>query len=67
MSMNATFVQVERAELPRLHYVLCGEAEPGADLLSQAVLGGAAFGEDDEGFSGYGPARYFDVVSGNDE
>ncbi|HEY6325496.1 MAG TPA: YfbM family protein [Candidatus Cybelea sp.] len=42
-----------------VHYVLCGEAEPGATLLSQAVLGGTALGEEDEGFSGYGPARYF--------
>lgn len=42
-----------------VHYVLCGEAEPGATLLSQAVLGGAVIGDDDEGFSGYGPPRYF--------
>ena len=42
-----------------VHYVLCGESEPGASLLSQAVLGGADLGDDDEGFSGYGPARYF--------
>jgi len=42
-----------------VHHVLCGEAEPGASLLSQAVLGGTALGDDDEGFSGYGPARYF--------
>lgn len=43
-----------------VHYVLCGEVEPGASLLSQAVMGGVALGdEDDEGFSGYGPARYF--------
>jgi hypothetical protein len=42
-----------------VHYLLCGGAEPGATLLSQAVLGGTALGEDDEGFSGYGPARYF--------
>jgi hypothetical protein len=41
-----------------VHYVLCGEAEPGATLLSQAVLGGVELG-DDEGFSGYGPPRYF--------
>ncbi len=45
-----------------VHYVLCGEAEPGAALLSQAVLGGSALGEDDEGFSGYGPPRYFDAA-----
>lgn len=42
-----------------VHYILCGESEPGASLLSRAVLGGAALGEDDEGFSGYGPPRYF--------
>jgi len=42
-----------------VHYVLCGESEPEATLLSQAVLGGSALGDDDEGFSGYGPARYF--------
>ena len=42
-----------------VHYVLCGESEPGPTLLSQAVLGGSALGDDDEGFSGYGPARYF--------
>jgi hypothetical protein len=42
-----------------VHYVLCGEVEPGAALLSQAVLGGAELGDDPEGFSGYGPARYF--------
>ena len=42
-----------------VHYVLCGEVEAGATLLSQPVLGGVAIGDDDEGFSGYGPARYF--------
>jgi len=42
-----------------VHYVLCGEVEPGAALLSQAVMGGVAIGDDDEGFSGYGPARSF--------
>ena len=42
-----------------VHYVLCGEVEAGPALLSQAVLGGVALGDDDEGFSGYGPARYF--------
>jgi hypothetical protein len=45
-----------------VHYVLCGEAEPGSTLLSQAVLGGADLGEDDEGFSGYGPARCFSAA-----
>ena len=37
-----------------VHFVLCGEVEPGESLLSQAVLGGTEVGED---FSGYGPAR----------
>jgi hypothetical protein len=45
-----------------LHYVLCGQVEPGAALLSQPVLGGVELGDDDEGFSGYGPARYFSVA-----
>ena len=45
-----------------VHYLLCGEAEPGAALASQAVLGGSVLGEDDEGFSGYGPPRYFDAA-----
>ena len=42
-----------------VHYLLSGSAEPGPTLLSQAVMGGTALGADDEGFSGYGPARYF--------
>ena len=42
-----------------LHYLLCGEVEPGASLLSNAVMGGKPLGDDDEGFSGYGPARSF--------
>jgi hypothetical protein len=42
-----------------VHYLLAGSAEPGSDLLSQAVLGGVELGDDPEGFSGYGPARYF--------
>ena len=42
-----------------VHYLLCGEVEPGAALLSHAVLGGVELGDDEEGFSGYGPARYF--------
>ncbi|HEV3092447.1 MAG TPA: DUF1877 family protein [Candidatus Cybelea sp.] len=45
-----------------VHYVLCGESEPGVSLLSQPVLGGTPLGDDDEGFSGYGPARYFNVA-----
>jgi len=39
-----------------VHYVLCGEVEPGEPVASRAVLGGAEIGED---FSGYGPARCF--------
>ena len=56
---------VERARLSLdkawhgVHYVLCGVAQLGRSLLSQAVLGGTDIGDDDEGFSGYGPARYF--------
>jgi len=42
-----------------VHYVLCGEIEAGPALLSQPVLGGVVIGDDNEGFSGYGPARYF--------
>lgn len=42
-----------------VHYLLCGKTEPDDSLVSQAVLGGAILGEDDEGFSGYGPARAF--------
>ena len=39
-----------------VHYLLCGEAEPGSTVASQAVMGGTDIGED---FSGYGAARYF--------
>jgi Domain of unknown function (DUF1877) len=42
-----------------VHYLLAGTAEPGSELRSQAVLGGVELGDDPEGFSGYGPARYF--------
>ncbi len=42
-----------------VHYLLAGTVEPGPQLRSQAVLGGVELGEDPEGFSGYGPARYF--------
>jgi Domain of unknown function (DUF1877) len=42
-----------------VHYLLTGAAEPGPELRSQAVLGGVELGSDPEGFSGYGPARYF--------
>lgn len=45
-----------------VHYVLCGEVEPTAALLSKPVLGGVELGDDDEGFSGYGPVRYFTVA-----
>jgi Domain of unknown function (DUF1877) len=38
-----------------VHYLLCGKAQPGSDLASQAVMGGTEIGED----LGYGPARYF--------
>jgi len=38
-----------------LHYLLCGEVEPGPTVLSQAVIGGLELGDD----YGYGPARYF--------
>jgi hypothetical protein len=41
-----------------VHYLLCGKTEPDSELLSQAVLGGTILGDDDEGFSGYGPARF---------
>lgn len=39
-----------------VHYLLSGKAEPGADLASQAVMGGTEVGDD----LGYGPARYFE-------
>jgi len=42
-----------------VHYLLAGTSEPGPELRSQAVLGGVGLGDDPEGFSGYGPARYF--------
>jgi hypothetical protein len=42
-----------------VHYLLAGGPEPGPELRSQAVLGGVELGNDPEGFSGYGPARYF--------
>jgi hypothetical protein len=42
-----------------VHYLLAGSAEPGQEILSQVVLGGVELGDDPEGFSGYGPARYF--------
>ncbi len=41
-----------------LHFLLCGEAEPGSAVLSQVILGGEELGDD---FSGYGEARYFSV------
>lgn len=42
-----------------VHYLLSESVEPGPELPSQAVLGGVELGDDPEGFSGYGPARYF--------
>ncbi len=42
-----------------VHYLLAGTREPGPELRSQAVLGGVELGDDPEGFSGYGRARYF--------
>ena len=43
-----------------VHFLLCGKTEPDDSLAGQAVMGGTALGEeDDEGFSGYGPARCF--------
>jgi len=42
-----------------VHYLLAGRSEPGSELRSQPVLGGVELGDDPEGFSGYGPARYF--------
>jgi hypothetical protein len=41
-----------------VHYLLSGQTEPGPELLSQVILGGTELGDDPEGFSGYGPARY---------
>jgi len=41
-----------------VHYLLCGRAEPGSDLISQVVMGGTDVGED----LGYGPARYFEAA-----
>jgi hypothetical protein len=40
-----------------VHYLLCGEVEPGSAIPSQAVIGGVEVGED----LGYGPARYFEA------
>jgi hypothetical protein len=42
-----------------VHYLLTAASEPTKTPLGQAVLGGAEVGED---FSGYGPARVFDVA-----
>ena len=51
-----------------VHYLLCGRAEEAPGDLAKAVMGGRALGSDPQGFSGYGPARYFkptdvDVIS----
>jgi hypothetical protein len=40
-----------------VHYLLCGQVEPGAAISSQVVIGGTEVGED----LGYGPARYFEA------
>jgi len=40
-----------------VHYLLCGDVEPGSAIPSHAVLGGVEVGED----LGYGPARYFEA------
>ena len=40
-----------------VHYLLCGEIEPGSAIPSHAVMGGVEVGED----LGYGPARYFEA------
>jgi hypothetical protein len=40
-----------------VHYLLCGSAEPDGSVLGEAVLGGTDLGDDEEGFSGYSPAR----------
>jgi len=40
-----------------VHYLLCGDAEPGSAIPSHAVMGGVEVGED----LGYGPARYFEA------
>ncbi len=40
-----------------VHYLLCGKIDSGADLASQAIMGGTEIGDD----LGYGPARYFDA------
>ena len=42
-----------------VHYLLCGKAEEAPGDLAKAVMGGKELGDDPEGFSGYGPARYF--------
>jgi Domain of unknown function (DUF1877) len=39
-----------------IHYLLCGKANPGAEPLSWAVLGGEEIGEE----IGYGPARFLE-------
>jgi hypothetical protein len=51
---KGTSLSIEKA-WHGVHYLLCGEVEPGAALLSQAILGGTELGGD----MGYGPARYF--------
>jgi hypothetical protein len=42
-----------------VHFLLCGELEPGDSPLSQAVLGGMELEDDPNGALEYGPARFF--------
>jgi hypothetical protein len=47
-----------------VHYLLCGDVEPGSAIPSQAVMGGVEVGEDRVEVGedlGYGPARYFEA------
>lgn len=47
------YVEVDKA-WHAIHFMLCGNADPGEDPQSQAILGGTEIGED----WGYGPPRY---------
>jgi len=58
MAANAARARLSlEKEWHGIHYLLCGKSEPDPTALGQAVLGGTDLGDDDEGFSGYGPAR----------